>query len=81
MYDAALSDMVQHEEYLMQVATFFIRKTELNYDMDKMQFPLCDRIESLDDLMECELAYQFKKSQLLMTYLEVFEHVCDPLIQ
>lgn len=81
MYDASLEDMVRFEEQLLQVATFYIRKTEHDFDFDKFEFALVDRIEVLSDLLELELEYQFLKAQLLLAYLDAFEHTCDPLTQ
>jgi len=81
MYDASLEDMIQFEKHLLQVGTYFIRKTEHDFDFDKFEFALVDRLEVLDDLLGLELDYQFHKSQIILAYLDAFEHSCDPLVQ
>ena len=47
--------MYLHEQHLLQVGTFYIHKTEHDFEYDKYEFPLVDRIECLDDLMQLDL--------------------------
>lgn len=81
VYDATIQDMVLHEQYLLQVGTYFIKKTEHDFDFHKYEFSLVDRMETLDDLLEEDLSYQYLKSQILLAFLDALEHQCDPLVQ
>ena len=54
--------MVQYEEELLKIGTHFILKSEHDFDFDKYEFALVDRVEVLSDLLEYELDYQFLKA-------------------
>ena len=81
MYEASMQDMICYEQYLLQIGTYFIKKTEGDFDLLKYEFSFVDRMQTLDDLLNEELEYQFLKSQIIMAYLDALEHQCDPLIQ
>jgi hypothetical protein len=42
---------------------------------------MIDRFQVIEDLYDYEFQYQYAKSELLMTYLEAYEHISDPLEQ
>jgi hypothetical protein len=79
MYDASVMDMITFEQELVQIATHFIKKTELDFDFERFEFGLVDRVEVLYDLMEWEKEYQFVKAQVILAYLDALEHSCDIL--
>ena len=79
MYDASIMDMITFEQELTQIATHFIKKTELDFDFERFEYSLVDRVEVLSDLMEWEKEYQFVKAQVVMAYLDALEHSCDIL--
>jgi hypothetical protein len=81
MYDASVSDMITFEQELEQIATHYIKKTELDFDFEKYEYGLIDRVEVLADLTDLETEYQFLKAQLVMAYLDALEHSCDLLAQ
>jgi hypothetical protein len=49
--------MVQFEQELLKVGTHFIKKTEHDFDFEKYEYALVDRIEVLSDLLKYELDY------------------------
>jgi len=81
MYDASIMDMITFEQELAQIGTHFIKKTELDFDFEKFEYGLIDRVEVLYDLMEYESKYQFLKAQVVLAYLDALEHSCDILAQ
>ena len=81
MFDCTLSDMMELDQELLKVGSYFVRKNDQDLDMRTHSFPLTDRFQLLEDLYECEFEYQFAKAKVLMCYLEAFEHICDPLEQ
>lgn len=44
MFDCSLEDSAKLDHQLMMIATFYVRKTESNFDFSMHQFPFCDRI-------------------------------------
>jgi len=62
MYDASLQDMSCLEDQLLKIGTYYIKKNEHDFDFDKFEYALVDRIEVLEDLLEMELEYQFVKA-------------------
>ena len=81
MYDASLEDMTLYEEELLKIGTHYIRKNEHDFSFDKFEYALVDRVEELEDLLEAELDYNFAKSQVILAYLDAFEHISDTLTQ
>ena len=81
MYDASISDMVSYETTVLQIGTYYIKKNELDFDFEKFEYPLIDRLEVLDDILQNELEYEFTKSQIVLAYLDALEHSSDPLTQ
>ena len=81
MYDASLEDMSHFEEELLKIGTHYIRKNEHDFDFDKFEYALVDRVEELEDLLQMELEYNFAKSQVILAYLDAFEHISDVLTQ
>ena len=62
MYDASLEDMTLYEEELLKIGTHYIRKNEHDFDFDKFEYALVDRVEELEDLLKVELDYNFAKA-------------------
>lgn len=62
MFDCSLADMVALDEQLLKIGTFFVRKNELELDLQSKNFPLVDRFQLIQDLYVCELEYQFAKA-------------------
>jgi len=62
MYDASLEDMSSFEEELLKIGTHYIRKNEHDFDFDKFEYALVDRVEELEDLLKVELDYNFAKA-------------------
>ena len=54
MFDCSLEDSVKLDQHLLMIATYYVRKTESNFDFSTNQFPFCDRIQVLEDLYDCE---------------------------
>jgi hypothetical protein len=66
---------------MLKIGTHYIHKNELDFDFDKFEYPLVDRNEVTADLLDSELEYQFTKAQVVLAYIDVLEHICDPLSQ
>ena len=66
MYDCALSDMQAMEEEMLRIGTYYIGKLEDLYDteVDKVCHKK-DRQQVVNDLLNCEMDFQFKKVQLV----------------
>ena len=82
LYECAMQDMKDLEDEILKIGSYFISKHEflVNTEVDQV-FPLVDRMTMLEDLLSSELDYQFKKVQLIQTYIEAYEHISDPLEQ
>jgi len=67
---------------LMRTGSFYIARLEELYDteVDKICHKK-DRQQVLNDLLNYELEFQFKKVMLTQLYMEAYEHVCDPVEQ
>jgi hypothetical protein len=81
MFDCSLDDMVSLDKELLKISTFYVKKNEAEFDFQAHQFPMVDRFQVIEDLYEYEFQYQYTKALVLMSYLEAFEHICDPLEQ
>ncbi|CDW82479.1 UNKNOWN [Stylonychia lemnae] len=82
MFDASFLDMKNLEQEVLKICSFYIQKREPLLDHDlRYIYPSVDRFEILDDVFECELAFQRAKLELALTYLECFEHTTDTLEQ
>ncbi len=57
MYEASMQDMICYEQYLLQIGTYFIKKTEGDFDLLKYEFSFVDRMQTLDDLLNEELDF------------------------
>ena len=64
---------------MLQIGTYYIKKNELDFDFENFEYPLIDRIEVLDEILESELDFEFTKSQIILCYLDALEHCSDPL--
>ena len=64
---------------MLQIGTYYIKKNELDFDFESFEYPLIDRLEVLDDILENELDFEFTKSQIILCYLDALEHSSDPL--
>lgn len=82
MYECSLTDMQILEEELLRIGTYYITKLEDLYDteIDKVCHKK-DRQQVLNDLLNCEMHFQFRKVLLTQLYMECYEHVCDPVEQ
>lgn len=70
------------ETELLKIASFYINKQEPILDQDiRNIYPAVDRFEVLEELCECELQYQNTKAEVVLAYMECFEHMCDVLEQ
>jgi len=81
MYDASIQDLIVFEEEILQIGTHYIKKNEHDFDFNRFEFPLVDRTEVLNDLLDCETDYQFVKAQIVLAYMDALEHTCDVLAQ
>lgn len=82
LYDCVLQDMKGLEDELIKIASYYLSKSEVLQDphSEKPQ-PGKDRLEMLDDLLQCEARFQYRKVKLVLAYVECYEHVVDPLEQ
>ena len=82
MYDCSLQDMSIQEEQLLQICSFYLNRQETLQDphTDKPN-PCKDRLQIIDDILALEAEFQFKKVKLVMSYMEAYEHITDPLEQ
>lgn len=82
MYECSLTDMQILELELLRIGSYFISKLEELYDteVDKVCHKK-DRQQVLNDLLNHELEFQFRKVLLTQMYMEAYEHVCDPVEQ
>jgi hypothetical protein len=58
MYDSSLLDMCAFEEEALRICSFYLAKQEpvLDYELKNI-FPIVDRLEMLEEIFECELAF------------------------
>ena len=62
--------------------SYFISKHEYLVNTEIEQgYPLVDRMTLLEDILNSELDFQFRKVQLIQSYMEPYEHISDPLEQ
>jgi len=54
MFDCSLEDMQTLDKHLLQIATYYVKKTEGHFDFGSYQYPFCDRLQVLEDLYDCE---------------------------
>lgn len=82
MYECTLTDMQVLEQELLRIGSFYISKLEELYDteVDKVCHKK-DRQQVMNDLLNCEMHFQFKKVLLTQLYMECYEHICDPVEQ
>ena len=80
IYQESLNDMLEIEEELIKIGTYFINQAEYQSDPDSREpSSAIDRGEVTLDLFEHETLFQFEKLHLLLFYLESYEHCVDPL--
>lgn len=80
MFDATFLDMRSIEQEMLKICSYYINKNEPLLDNDiRNLYPSIDRLQILDDILELENEYQEAKVNLVLLYLEAFEHVCDLL--
>jgi hypothetical protein len=67
----------------VRIVSFYINKQEpvLSESDLRNTFPACDRFQLLEEAFECEFDYQRQKAELVLSYLECFEHITDLLEQ
>ncbi len=44
MFDCSLDDMMNLDNQILKIATYFVRKTEADFDFNTLTFPFTDRI-------------------------------------
>ncbi|CDW83349.1 UNKNOWN [Stylonychia lemnae] len=82
MYDCSFQDMKDLEEEILKIGSFYIAKHEILINTENEKpYPLIDRLSLMEDLLEMEQHFQFKKVQLIQTYMECYEHISEPLEQ
>jgi len=82
MYDCTLVDMQSLEQELVRTGSYYITRMEELYDTetDKVCYRK-DRQQVINELLACEMEFQFKKVLLTQLYLECYDHICDPVEQ
>jgi hypothetical protein len=81
VYEESINDMLQLEEEMIKIGSFFLNKAELEEHTSPTESPstMLDRGEVAHHLFEQELELQLTKVMLVETLLQVYEHTCDPL--
>jgi hypothetical protein len=92
MYDAALSvqillfynfslfqDFEKLEQELLRVGTHY--SSSKRFEKSRKTGPSIEYLLFLEELYEQELLFQRKKQKILDCYLEIYEHIIDPLEQ
>ena len=70
------------EQEVLKICSFYINKAEPVLDTDlRNMYPMVDRIKILDECLEYENLYHDAKLQLILAYLECYEHITDILEQ
>ena len=82
LYDAAFADMRSMEMEVLKVCSFYINRAEPILDTDlRNTYPCVDRLRILDECLEFENKFQEAKLELVLAYLECYEHITDILEQ
>ena len=82
MWDAAFIDMRALEKDLLKICSYYIAKFEPCVDSDIQNiYPLVDRQIILAEALELEAEFQNAKMQLVLQYIECYEHTSDDLEQ
>jgi hypothetical protein len=82
LYEASLADLHLLEEELLRIGSFYIAKSERLCDTEVERAIMSkDRQGVLNDLLELESKFLFKKVQLSQCYMEAYEHICDSVDQ
>ena len=78
IYDVAFSDLENVEKRLYKTICFYIDQYE-KINRVKDYYTIIDRFVMSNDIIECELKYQFSKLRMAEQYLLIYEHINDPL--
>ena len=80
MYECTLFDMENLEQEILRIGSYYISRMEELYDteVDKVCHKK-DRQQVLNDILNFELQFQFKKVLLIQLFMECYEHICDPV--
>lgn len=84
MYDCVFQDMQGLEGEICKIASFYLNKSEVLQDPSIRTQDTCiskDRLEVLDEILNLESRFNFKKVKLMQIYMECYEHITDPLEQ
>ena len=83
LYDASIKDLKTLEQELLKICSFYINKVEPLIDRSECSniYQSVDRIRILDEALQLEVQYQEEKMNLLLTYMECYEHLSDILSQ
>ncbi len=76
MYDVALRDFETLEQDMLRIGTHYISSKKF-----KVNGPPVDRASILEDLYEQEYLFQQRKQKLMECYVEIYEHILDPIEQ
>jgi hypothetical protein len=81
VYEESVNDMMQLEEEMVKIGSYFLNKSEFENHMHASEQPttMIDRGEIAYQLLEFELKLQLAKATLVDTLMEVYEHTYDPL--
>ena len=80
IYQEALNDMLEIEEELIKVGTYYINQAESRVDLDiKEPASSIDRGDVAYHLIDKEAEFQFQKLLIITSYMESYEHTNDPL--
>ncbi len=82
IYEESLNDMLEIEEELLKIGSYYIQQNEFVIDTDvKEPQGAVDRGEMALQLINKEWEFSFQKVLLIEQYLEAYEHTSDPLEQ
>ena len=81
VYEEAINDLLQLEEEMIKIGSYFLNKAELAQHTGGSDQPstMLDRGEVALHLLQHELELQLTKIALVESLLEAYEHTCDPL--
>ena len=83
LYDASIKDLKTLEKEVLKICSFYINKMEPLIDRSDSSniYQTVDRMRILDEALQLEVLYQEQKMNLLLIYMECYEHISDILSQ
>ena len=81
VYEEAINDMIQLEEEMMKIGSYYLNKAEFAKHSGISDSPstMLDRGQVALDLLERELDLQVSKVKQVEMLIDVYENTCDPL--